>query len=1187
MKVTSKYLFGMVLILNFLILICFLPAIAEADQDYAVPGINYELPDEKEYEVANATASGFDTFFYGSKSMGTLRLIGAISKLTTKDDYTEYGVNGPVSLYYTYGGGYRETDLGKWYVDDDAMGKVGGYDFGAIFKGVGHGCILVEESEDTEEWTLVQEPKLNYFTDIKKDSDAFIYTIPEDAAKNGRYYRVLVAYRFCKKTANGFIVGGQFEYKKCIELYRFYVSSEKNYITLNDMGNGSPLQDQASTETGFIIRKNGSQAKVNLVGSEEECFDFEYFTEPGEYTIEVTTKLGLKYSNTIIVTNGIDFKPLDAVVYKSEKDKGFPMAEIPPNTVFGGRLTSLLLATPKGTEVAGLDSAYGITGKSASLYLQLNKNADELGNGWAVNYDKWGKNIKDKIDGISTGEIGKGALIIEKSRDGINWVNAENGVYRNGLYNTDMATNYGQAESVQVYTPSGDDILNGTYYRVLFAYQVYNSELKDYRDYVELYPFYLCSDNLGAVTIHNLSLAETLEETLKEELKDADKNTIEAYQKTESMESGSYTTTGFRIDKTLNPTVRFSVIHNGVSTFTDDYADTFEATGKYDISMVSVIGSNREAVIYVDRSTPEEAMQLYFGEGFISGKRIFSEGEYPVYEGGKTSYRILGVDENVLPLYGQIINQSTGTITTIEQDHSEKTDVFSEPGFYKAVFSTSKAVFEPEENIIGDARVFTFQFQIIPEGTAPGPVVNQNSLENYRHSTVIDANPIYYGLTFSSATKGNITLAFASKEAAVNYAYGYEEGTVEDQGNGSFRYVGSFQVRQKTKYDNAWKLTDAMTYFAKEAVQRYCFDMSDEFTYLSLTDDIIKSTANLRQLELPQSVTIFADDEQKEQLTSINALPLLNDKPYAYLDPATGEISRGNYHFEFVTDQYGIDSHSVTITDSQGATHNIVYSKSVGQQLQNDNCASGVVTVHEETIYGDFAEYQAVYIAPDDNSTSFRLIYTEGDKMENAVIDKANADFSVVADTFQIEEPKDPWDPYALIVVRHGEIEEAYVACEAIEKTWSEPGDYSISCVNRMGYGYTIKVFIEKSDNTTEDASEVSEDTDQSVVIARRTENSELGMTPIPEDKGEPEEDKQQFDEKTQTEESTTEPEATETTPEIPARAELDNSMDIKVILAASICMAFVIAVIVLLSWKKKISSSKKDTERGGKNDHE
>ncbi len=1043
-----------ILIFCILALLYFIPTIAGADQEFAVSGTDYVLPDEKEYNISEAER--VKNFFYGARSMGTLRLIGAVSKVTTRDDYNEYGVNGPVSIYYTYSGTHRETDLGKWYVDDDAMGKVNGHDFGGLFKGVGRGCIYIEESTDAKEWFLVQDPKLNYFSDTKKDTDALIYNIPEDSAKNGRYYRVVVAYRFCKKKANGFIFGGDFEYKKCIELYQFFICSDNNYVTICDLGNGMTLQDQASTDTGFMIRKNGSNATVTVQGI--ECDDFDYFHEPGEYTIEINTKLNQKYKYTITITKGVNFTPLEKAIYWNLIDNGFQLISKTENTVFGGSLTDLSLVTPRGKEVTKYTNHYGIIGEPVSLHLKLNKDINNLGNDWVVESTSWGKIENEQIDGITTGEIGKGALIIEKSKDGKHWTKIEDGKYAKGLYTTDYATHYGQAKDVLIYTPSGEDVKHGIHLRVLFAYQVFHNDPKDYRDYIELYQFYLCNNDLGAVTFHNLSV----QDQLAEEFKDADQETIEIYKKAETLKNGSYTTTGFTIDKSLNPTIKHSVTINGTDVFVEGADNTFETDGKYDITLTSKVGSTGEVTIYVDRSSSEEAMQKYFGDGFISGKRIFSEGEYPVYEGGETAYYVAAVEDNILPLYGQIVNQTTGSVIEIEQNHEMKSHLIEEAGDYVATFATSKEVFETEGEIAGDVRIFTFRFRIIPKGTAPGPVVNQNSLDEYRHSTVIDSNPIYYGLTYSSAGKGHITMAFDSKEAAIEYAYDYEKGTVEEQGDGTYRYTGSFHVGQKTKFDSAWDLTDDINKFAEEAVQKRCFDMSDEYTYLSLTDEIIESTANLRQLELPQSVTIFADS-QKEQLTNIDALPLLNDKPYAYLDPTTGVVNRGVNHFEFITDQYGgIDSKNVTITDSQGGQHAIRYSESVGQQLMSDNCPSGIVTVREETMYGDTAEYQAIYIAPNDNQTELKLKISHGEKTEEVTFTGKGyeSEKTLETDGFTITEITDPLDPYTLVIVRHHQKEDVLTAIDMEDATWTEPGEYRITCVNRMGYSYTVPITV-------------------------------------------------------------------------------------------------------------------------------
>ncbi len=137
----------------------------------------------------------------------------------------------------------------------------------------------------------------------------------------------------------------------------------------------------------------------------------------------------------------------------------------------------------------------------------------------------------------------------------------------------------------------------------------------------------------------------------------------------------------------------------------------------------------------------------------------------------------------------------------------------------------------------GDYREYTFKFFVIAKGTAPGPVINQDNLKSYATSTMVDTYPKYYGVTYQSASKGNITLAFVTKEAAQEYAYQYEKGTVEEQEDGTYRYTGSFLGVQKDEFVSAWDLTDAMNYFAEQAVQLLYFDMSDTFTK-QLPDDI-------------------------------------------------------------------------------------------------------------------------------------------------------------------------------------------------------------------------------------------------------------------------------------------------------------------------------------------------------------
>ena len=60
------------------------------------------------------------------------------------------------------------------------------------------------------------------------------------------------------------------------------------------------------------------------------------------------------------------------------------------------------------------------------------------------------------------------------------------------------------------------------------------------------------------------------------------------------------------------------------------------------------------------------------------------------------------------------------------------------------------------------------------------------------------------------------------------------------------------------------------------------------------------------------------------------------------------------------------------------------------------------MTVREETMYGDAAEYQAVYIAPGDNRTELTLEYMQDDNSYTAVFSASGTDVDITTDSFRI-----------------------------------------------------------------------------------------------------------------------------------------------------------------------------------------
>lgn len=1038
---------------------------AAADKPYSPSGENYEFSKDAGFDLP-ADQKPVGRFSYGKTAMGKVTLAGAINRETTLNGWTAYGVNGPVTFGYSYDGSYQEENPDRWHIFENCTEKsILGI---PVSKKVKTGAVIIQKSEDGVTWENATKPVADFFHDNPTGSEN-LYVTPESEIMNGMYYRVIIGYEMTRRTAENekFLGLAPDEYvqKECVEVYRFYISSDKNYVSFNDVVTYGVLNSGSTTSSGFRIQMNGSTDQVmvkrdNLTAT--KAVDYEQFSKPGKYTIEVTTSLGKKHSFMISVSDGMALTTIQPKVYESEKNSGFPTENLVGGyTVLGRRsLTTVTLGRTAGTSLSTSTHndypAYGMSGQQVSLFLKLN----EIPSGdWTLENDKWGKKEKEKINNVATGEIGKGALVIQTSKDGKTWSDVEMGRYANGLYTTDYATHYAGNENVLIYTPAGIDVLNGIYIRVLFAYQLNNKGAKDTRDYVEEYAFYLCSNELDAVTFHNLSVANQVSEMLGE----ADETTVELYQAAETMLSGAGTTTGFQIDTRLNPTVSFEVKRNGTRVGQSG-TTIFMETGKYDITLTSAVGTTKNVTLYVDRQTNEEALAMYFGENFLTGKRIFAEGEYPVYEAEQVRYHVPAITKEFLPVYGTILNETTGSVIEIERSRTAKDGALMEAGDYVAQFTTNPAYSEDETS--GDARVFTFRFRVIPAGTAPGPVVNQKSLNEYAHSTMVDSKPVYYGLTYQSAAKGNITLAFASKKDAVDYAYNYEKGQVEVQPDGSYRYSGIFNVEgPKSKYESNWDLVDAMYYFAEQAVHELYFDMSDQFTYRTLAPKDLVANKNLRTLELQSSVVIFADG-QKELLTDIQSLPILNDKPYAYLNVRTGSVSEGFSDFEFVTDRYGgLDSNQVTITDGNGKAYEIQYSKSVGKQLEEAGCPSGVVTITETTKFGDTAQYKALYIAPGDNQSELKVTCYSGKKAEEKVITKANAGQTIKTDSFQIADLTDALDPYALVIVKNGQREFMYQAGKTSDEIWSDPGKYTITCVNRLGYGYTVNVTVMESDN--------------------------------------------------------------------------------------------------------------------------
>lgn len=1035
-----------------------------ANSTYSIYGDSYENNGEDNF----ANGSKKDILLYGKNALGSMTIVGEIEEKGLYENVMAFNINDNVSFEYRYDGMFNDNDKDQWNIESSDSKKIHDIE---LDENVQEGVIIVQKSSDGINWINATDPVYDAFEEAN-DKKSVLYTTNEDEMLTGTYFRVVVAYQMCKLTN---IIEQpwykpdieEYDHICCVEEYKYYICTNRNYVSVYDIEGLKNVPNNTNVLKGFSIHKNGSNDKVEVSRNGEKAYianDFDLFIEPGDYLISITTKLNKRYCYKITISEGLSSSILEPKVYEFEKDTGFTngklLNEKKSNEV--ETYTSLKVCQKAGFTTTeskhnGLN-AYGINGDSVCLLLKLNYKYREDGRDWEIVQNAWGKKEDEKVKDVYVGAIGRGTVIVQTSADGKNWNVEDKGRYTNGLYTTDYATYYSAGDDVVIYTPNGEDVLSGIFIRVIFAYQAKNGEGTS--DYLEEYKFYLCSNELSAVTFHNKTI-KSIDPYVGE-----DNENVEVYKKAETLINNSCTVTGFSIDNSLNPTATYSIKRNG-NVINEPADKVNKDTGKYDITLSSAVGDKQSVVLYVDTDSNAKAKERYFGESFIVGKRIYGESDYPIYEGGVglTSYNLEKVDEQYMPIYGEIVNLTTGKIVKLDSSRKQRKGDIVEPGDYEAVFKTG---FGSDEDLAGDVREFRFHFSIIENGTAPGPVLNQQRLTDYARTNISDCYPLYYGVTYNSARKGFITVAFANRDDAVKFAYAYEKGMVEVQEDGTFRYNNSTVDGQKVDFESGFELTDAINEASVNNVKQYYFNLSDPFTYTTLRGNVTKNIDDLRSMKLENSAVVFGDG-QKDALIDMtivdDALPVISVKPYSYIEPGVGKtLEKGSNDFVFKKDKYGCDSYKILISDKYGKSYDVVYDRGVGEQLAENNCPSGKVVITESTIYGQNTTYEAIYISPNDNTSTLAINYYEGGSTNTKLIDINDDGLRINADVFSIESLEDALDPFSLVIIRHNDKETFYSADQVMKNAWSEAGIYEVLVKNRLGYGYKITVDVKESD---------------------------------------------------------------------------------------------------------------------------
>ena len=399
---------------------------------------------------------------------------------------------------------------------------------------------------------------------------------------------------------------------------------------------------------------------------------------------------------------------------------------------------------------------------------------------------------------------------------------------------------------------------------------------------------------------------------------------------------GSITTTGFRIDRSLNPYLDVKILRNGETyrpfpLFWILPVDTITEEGRYTITTTSSSGASVTKDIWIIRNTHKTD---YLGQCPVSfDERVYSEGEYPTYFGE------VRLTHNILPEIAKFDRAPTLSVKVFRDNVEVFSDSFVESGDYRVIYQLGRSD-------DGDSVVWTYRFNIVSE--PPGPVINhRNLISNYFQLPVAA-----WSFTIPTAGPANATLLFESKDAAMDALFEFELGRVQYV-DGVIYWSPSDEIGMRIEPVD---LEQVIRQYVESKVIYHTIDLSKVITVDLDGEDI-------------RAAKIFYDVYVRGngQFETSDSIPIIGGTHMVLTDNGTGiyDVIEDVQPFCLIDVGDGIDSHHAEARSSDGRVLILTYGVPVEEQLA-DAGMYGTLTITETTVYGRSVEYHVHMASVDD-----------------------------------------------------------------------------------------------------------------------------------------------------------------------------------------------------------------------------
>lgn len=609
------------------------------------------------------------------------------------------------------------------------------------------------------------------------------------------------------------------------------------------------------------------------------------------------------------------------------------------------------------------------------------------------------------VNGISLNgsSISKGCVILEKK-------NLKDKNYTVLLREGNVFNTKNNYETTSL---SGEDINYGCYYRLSVAYEIYRSwQVKkgwwifkkwvteyEYKNCLEVYEFFV---GRNSCNIQLLDLAEKDYSSYSE-----DEAQINLIKKGDTLQDGSVTSKGFKINYLENKSYKVQYSRNGASYKTATDGMKITQNGKYVVKVTSLFGNTKSTTIYVYNGGADKGYATYFGNSIFNGKQITDlSSSLPVYQTG-VKVQLNGVGNYIPQLRGQIVNQQTQMVTKVNPNVSKQSIELKTEGVYYI------SLHNADENLAGTYYSYEFAFVVSNKSTYPS--INRNNVLTNYSIFDYDTKHIEVKYTMDSGKTAYICFDKDNYDEAYQFAYAVEKKYITEQ-NGVYIYNGK-------SYTDNLKLVEAINEVIKTKISYQYFTKALDNFYVD--EDLVGLSIKVDQLNYNKDVYVS---------TAVNISKMLNKE----------NIIDGNFRFVKVGDY---ESKSLTAKNLEtNEVYKLKYNTKVSQMLNK----TGNYLITETNCYGESINYKVVYA--NSNETKFALNVDGVD----VIINRNN--YQLVKGTnISINSISNEFDSDGVIVVANLSTKqvETYDYEEIVGKEFNS-NNYLLSLIDRSGNVYSV-----------------------------------------------------------------------------------------------------------------------------------